>query len=293
MSDRLLRGTFPRSNLRFAVCQTAELCSEGIGRLDTDWIAGRLLSEALTCATLLSVSLKDDERISLRWAYDGPVGTILTDMNEKAQVRGFTQRLRLMPEVATLSEAVGSEGKISAVSSFPDRVGRKGITEAVFLDITRDLAHFLSLSFQIETGLVAGLIFSPEEPIRLAAATGLMLQPLPGCDPVYFNKVREGMEHPSFRQWLEETPRDTAEVVARLEVGEPPTFLEEASPSYSCNCSRHKVETVLRMLDQAELMDMLEKDGSADINCHFCAEHYHFSRADLQYLIEQCQAGHA
>ncbi|MCZ6472439.1 MAG: Hsp33 family molecular chaperone HslO [SAR324 cluster bacterium] len=293
MRDRLLRGTFPSSNLRFAVCETRELCSEGLARLKSDWIAGWLLSEALTCAALLSVGLKDEERLSLRWAYSGPVGTILADMNEKAQVRGFTQRLRLMPGVSTLDEAMGGSGKVSVVSSFPDRVGQMGITEAVFQDITRDLAHFLSLSFQIETALAVGLIIRPEDPIHLSSATGLLLQPLPGCDYALFNGVREIVEHQGFRDWLEAAPRMPEEVLARLGLKETPSILNEITPSYSCHCSREKVESVLRMLDAEELRDMLEKDGHAEINCHFCAEHYWFSGTDLQSLIEQCQAGHA
>lgn len=293
MTDRLLRGTYPDSNLRFAVCETGGLCSEGIARLNSDWITGWLLSEALTCATLLSVGLKDEERISLRWAYGGPVGTILADVNELSQVRGFTQRLRLMPEIATLEEAVGTGGKVSLVSSFPERVGQTGITEAVFQDVTRDLSHFLSMSFQIETTLAVGLIIRPEEPIRLRAATGLLLQALPGCDLMFFNGVRELVEHASFRDWLESAPRRPEEVLERLGLPEPPSYLEEIAPAYACHCSREKVVTVLRMLDTNELQDMLEKDGQAEINCHFCAEHYHFSRSDLQALIEQCQAGHA
>ena len=293
MSDRLVRGTFPGSNLRFAFCETARLCSEGIQRLNSDWISSWLLSEALTCATLLSVGLKDEERVSLRWGYTGPIGTILTDTDEKAQVRGFTQRLRLMPEVETLQEALGDGGKISAVSSFPDRIGQKGVTVAPFADITRDLAYFLSLSFQIETGIAVGLIIRPDSPIHLTSATGLLLQPLPGCDPILFDRLRTEIERPQFREWLEAEPRSPEATLARLEVGEEPSFLGEVAPAYVCNCSRQKVESVLRMLDQAELVDMLEKDGSAEIDCHFCAEHYTFSRSDLQILIEQCQAGHA
>ena len=52
MGDRLLRGTFPESNLRFAACQAAELCSEAIERHRGEWVSGWLLAEALTCSTL-------------------------------------------------------------------------------------------------------------------------------------------------------------------------------------------------------------------------------------------------
>ena len=198
-----------------------------------------------------------------------------------------------MPEVTTLREAVGETGRISAVSSFPNRVSQTGITEAVFMDPAKDLAHFFSLSFQIETGLVVGLIVPPEEPMQLKAAVGLMIQPLPGCDLEFFNSVRERMEGAAFREWLEATPRDAEQIAGQLGLEDAPQFLGECEPAYACQCNREKVESVLRMMEREELNDMLEKDGCAEINCHFCAEAYHFSGADLHAIIEQCQAGHA
>lgn len=292
MSDRLVRGTFPEKNIRFAACETGLLCSDGLQRLSPDWVSSWIFAEALTCSALMSVGLADGERLSMRWKYPGPMGMVLADLDEFGNVRGFPQR-RLMPEISTVVEALGGEGTMSVTSSFPNRVGRRGTTPAIFQDITRDLAHFLSLSFQIETGLVVGLIIPPEAPIRLLAATGLLIQPLPGCDLPAFGAVRDRLERPEFREWLEEAPRTAEAALERLEVGEPPQYLEEVTPSYLCNCSRTKVTSVLQLLGSEELLDMLENDGMAEIDCHFCAEHYHFSRTDLQALLEQSHAGHA
>src|SRR3972149_936896 len=178
MSDQLVRGAFPDSRIRFAICHSAALCTEGVTRHHSDWISGWLLSEALVCATLLSATLKDEEKLTLRWMYPGPVGTILADMTERGEVRGFTQRVSLLPEVTTLEQALGGEGRISVVTSSPSQLLRTGITEAVFRHIPRDMAYFLSLSFQIETALAVGLIMPPGDAVRVSSAAGRMLQPL-------------------------------------------------------------------------------------------------------------------
>jgi len=293
MSDQLVRGAFPDHQIRFAYCSSAGICTEGVTRHRSDYLSGWLLSEALVCATLLATTLKDEEKLTLRWIYPGPVGTITADMTERGEVRGFTQRVSLLPGVATLDEAIGGTGRVSVVTSKPAKVLRTGITEAVFRDVPRDMAYFLSLSFQIETALAVGLIMPTETPVRVSSAVGLMLQPLPGCDPVRFERARQSVEDPAFQTWLEDAPRLPQEVLARVDVGERAVFYGEIEPAYVCQCSRDKAENVLRMLDPAELKDMIAKDGKAEINCHFCAESYEFSARELSRMLGQSAAGNA
>ena len=74
----------------------------------------------------MSVNLKQKEKFTLRWMYPGPVGTILADTNEHAEVRGFPQRLRLVEQVSTLEAAMGGDGRMSAITSVPERVMHTG-----------------------------------------------------------------------------------------------------------------------------------------------------------------------
>jgi molecular chaperone Hsp33 len=294
MSDRLIRGHFPEYGIRFAVCQVAETCTDAAQRHQADWMAAWLLSEALACASLLSVTLNEMEKYTLRWMYPGPIGTILADTNELAEVRGFPQRLRLMDEAANLREAMGGEGRVTAITSLPNRVLNTGITAGVFLDVPRDMAHLLSLSFQVETALNVGLIMPPTQPVCVHSALGVMLQPLPGADLERFDAVRRGVETDAFRTWLEEAPHDLPTVLERVTPpGARPEVLHECRPRFACRCSREKVASVLRMFDPDELRDMMETDGQADVNCHFCAATYHFSRSELKTMLGQSEIGHA
>ena len=293
MSDVLIRGIFPHGGLRFVYCQGAALCNEALRRHQADPISGGLLGEALVAAAMLSAQLKFDERLTLRWIYPGPIGTILADVNENAEVRGFPQRLTLLPHVDSVAAAIGGDGRISAVTSLPNRIGRTGITEAIFRDVSRDLAYFLSLSYQVESAVAVGLALGTGLPAAVDFATGILLQPLPGGRLERFDEARRIIESAPFRLWLEAAPRTLHELLARLDLGETPQELQQQVPAYKCNCSKLKVESVLRTLDPAEIRSMLEQEGMAQVNCHFCADTYYFSAADLRSILDNSLAGTA
>ena len=44
------------------------------------------------------------------------------------------------------------------------------------------------------------------------------------------------------------------------------------------------------MLGQAELSDMLNEDGKAELTCHFCNEIYEVGSGELQELINELSA---
>jgi molecular chaperone Hsp33 len=291
MSDRLIRGFFTGQDIRFAVCQAADLCSEGVQRHQPDPLAAWLLSEALTCATLLSLDLKHAEKMTLRWMYEGPVGQILADTTEEAEVRGFTQRLNLLEQAGSLAEALGKDGRVAATTSLPTRVLHTGISPAAFLDVPQDLAHLLSLSFQVESAMAVGLIMPPREPIALQSAVGILVQPLPGAELTGFESLRRRVDKPEFRAWLEDSPPALEAVLDHL--GSPYEVLSETRPRFFCHCSREKVERVLRMYEPAELREMLEQDGRVEVRCHFCAEPYVFDAAAIQTILSQSESGHA
>lgn len=294
MSDRLIRGHLPGKNLRFAICQCAALCEEAIRRHQADWMAGWLIGEALACATLLSVTLKETEKLTLRWEYPGPVGTILADTNELGEVRGFSNGLQVMEQAGTLDDALGGHGKISAITSVPNKVLHTGITRGVFQDVARDMAHLMSLSFQLETVFTVELLLPPVKPVKVASAFGIMVQPFPGADLNDLEKVRVEMENEAFREWLDLKPHSLENILERLSLKTGAwEVLGEIEPRFACGCSRDKVEMVLRMFDRDELEDMLEKDGGATVNCHFCAESYLFGTGEIEAMIRQSQSGHA
>jgi molecular chaperone Hsp33 len=63
--------------------------------------------------------------------------------------------------------------------------------------------------------------------------------------------------------------------------------LEHRPLRFQCNCSRANTRRALLMLGRDDLEMLLETEGEAVVDCHFCHEQYVFGREELEQLIEE------
>jgi len=57
--------------------------------------------------------------------------------------------------------------------------------------------------------------------------------------------------------------------------------------AFKCHCSRERIDDALISVGKHELQAILEEDGKAEVNCHFCNKTYHYDEKQLQALIDQ------
>ena len=62
--------------------------------------------------------------------------------------------------------------------------------------------------------------------------------------------------------------------------------LEKMPVSFKCQCSKERIANALISLGKEELEDIIETDGQAETQCHFCNEKYIFEKEELQKLKE-------
>lgn len=129
---------------------------------------------------------------------------------------------------------------------------------------------------------------------RLICGHFVLVQPLRDGNGAVFKSLTELVEGAEFHSWLEAAPHDREAVLRRLTPrGGNAEVLIDCEPRFCCNCSRRKVDWVLRLLDPAEQRDLIDHEGRADVNCHFCAASYTFSKSELEMMLGQGQSGHA
>jgi molecular chaperone Hsp33 len=65
------------------------------------------------------------------------------------------------------------------------------------------------------------------------------------------------------------------------------TLLEHKDIHYKCNCSKDKFEKGLIALGKDELRSLQDEQEHIETTCHFCSKTYHFSKEDINRLIEE------
>ena len=55
---------------------------------------------------------------------------------------------------------------------------------------------------------------------------------------------------------------------------------------FRCTCSKERFGNAIISLGKVEIQEMIEEDGKADAQCHFCNETYHFTKEELEELKE-------
>ncbi len=64
-----------------------------------------------------------------------------------------------------------------------------------------------------------------------------------------------------------------------------PQVLEERDINWRCDCSRERLAGALAAIGKRDLTEIIEEDGEAELQCHFCLKKYHFDRDELLNIL--------
>ena len=130
-----------------------------------------------------------------------------------------------------------------------------------------------------------GVIVNPDNSIQ--ASGGFIVQLMPGTEESVIAHIEQRLsEIPTISSMVRDglTPE---EILSEVLGSDNVNFLEQMPVQFQCQCSRDRISNAIVSLGPAEIQDMIVTDGQAEAQCHFCNETYHFSKQNLEEMLEQ------
>jgi molecular chaperone Hsp33 len=287
VADRLARTLSADGTVRGLAAVTTDLVEEARVRHSTLPTATAALGRTLTAALLLGGLLKTEERVSLQFSGDGPLGGILADATPEGTVRGFVSRpqTHLPPRRGKL-DVGGAVGRgLLCVMRVPRGEGPpyRSVVPLVSGEIGQDVASYLVNSEQTPSVVAIGVFVHADG--RVGAAGGYLLQAMPGAEPATLDRLEENVGAAPPPSELVRGGADASAILGRLLAGFDTHLLEERDVRFACRCSRARAESAILAMGRVEMLDVIARERRAEVVCEFCAERYVVEEAELRALL--------
>ena len=266
MGDYMVRATAANAQVRAFAATTKELVETARQAHNTSPVVTAGLGRLLTAGVMMGSMLKgDDDLLTLQVRGDGPVRGLTVTANAKGEVKGYAT----VPDVILPANAKGKldvggavgRGTLSVIRDLGLKEPYVGQTALVTGEIGDDLTSYFAISEQTPSSVGLGVLM--EETISklehnlslIHSVTALLDQ---GLTPEQLlERVLDGFD---------------VEITDRMPC------------SFTCNCSKERVEKALISIGKKELQEMIDEGKPIEVNCHFCGKTYRFDVDELKEM---------
>jgi molecular chaperone Hsp33 len=296
MIDRLIRATAADGGIRAVGVITTRLVEEARQKHELSYVATAALGRAMSAGLLIASSMKKEgSRLNISIKGNGPLGGLFVDAGLDGTVRGYVDNpsVELPPNAQgklDVGGAVGKNGFVRVLKDIGYGYPYSSTVELISGEVGDDLANYLVTSEQTPSALLVGVFVGAE---GVTASGGVLLQVLPKAarDLVLVEKLESRVAKlagftPLLRQG-KSLPDIFEELLGDIGLN---IFPEVQMVRFSCRCTFDRMLGALKMLGEAELLDMIEKDKGAEATCHFCNTVYQATETDLHKVIEDLRA---
>lgn len=290
--DYLVKALAFDGQVRAYAIKSTDTVGEAQRRHYTWPIASAALGRTISAGVMMGAMLKGEENLTIKVEGGGPIGLILVDSNAKGQVRGYVSNPHVHFELnehgkLDVRRAVGTEGTLSVVKDIGLRDYFTGQVPIVSGELGEDFTYYFATSEQVPSSVGVGVLVNPDNSIK--AAGGFIIQLMPGAENETITKIEERLKSiPPVSKLIDKglSPEELLnEVLGENNV----SILETLPVSFTCKCSKDRFANAIISLGEDEIRDMIQEDGQAEAQCHFCNEKYVYTEAELEQLMEEAK----
>ncbi|XID95552.1 Hsp33 family molecular chaperone HslO [Paenibacillaceae bacterium WGS1546] len=250
-------------------------------------LSNTALGSAVSAASLLTATLKDRQRISLKIKASNPAYHIFADADSHGNVRGYASEEMLRApaewlERTSIADWIGDKGCIQVVKDIGMNRTFTGITDMPNRNIADDLSHYYRQSEQTLTRFALHLSFDGNNEIR--ASRGIFAQLLPGAGRGVMEHVGQALE----RLTPQELDGGGDEALLRLSSSlfDDTTIIGVEPVRFFCGCSKEMLLPMLAALGTEQLRSACEENRPLQVFCHICGTEYAFSSDEIGPLYD-------
>lgn len=271
--NEIQRFSFDHTNVRGERVLLTSAYQEIIRRKEYPLVLEKLLGEFVAAIALLRDIVKIDGTLSLQAKGNGFLSTLMTECDEKQNLRGIVQWQEdaPLPEQISLKEAL--QGGYLVITIAP----RNGQTYQGIVELVGDtLAECLEQYFYQSEQLPSRIWLAANG----AQCGGLFLQRLPEEQAKENDEdAWERFVHLASTVKEEELVGVETEVLLhRLYHEEEIRLYDKKSMQFGCSCSRQRTFDAILSIGAEEIRELLIEQGQIHVDCQFCAEKYAISR---------------
>ncbi len=288
MGDYIVRATAAEGQIRAFAIDSRNIVETAREKHDTSPVVTAALGRFLTAGAMMGIMMKGDkDLLTLQIKCSGPVKGLTVTADAKGHVKGFADVPQVMlPPNAKGKLDVGGALDLGVLSVIKD-LGLKepyvGQTELKTGEIGDDLTYYFASSEQIPSSVGLGVLMDRNNTVKQAGGFILQLMPFASEEVISsLEKKLTAME--SVTDYLERgfTPEQLLEeLIGEFGV----EFSERTDASFSCNCSKERVEKAIVSIGRKELNEMVQEGKPIEVTCHFCNRAYEFAVEDLKKIL--------
>lgn len=290
--DYLIKALAYEGTIRaYAVRSTATVGE--MQRRHHSWpTATAAVGRTMTAAVMMGAMMKGEEKLTVKIEGNGPIGAIIVDANGKGEVRGYAQYPQTHVELNEAGKldvrgVVGTDGMLSVVKDIGLKDFFTGQVPIISGEIAEDFTQYFVVSEQVPSAVALGVLVNPDNTVK--AAGGFILQVMPGATDETIDALEQALsEMKPVSTMVDEglTPEEMlTEVLGKDNV----QFVDQLDITFTCQCSEERFAQAIVGLGVDEISSMIEEDGKAEAECHFCMEKYEYSKEQLEQFLGEAR----
>lgn len=293
MGDYIVRATAANAQIRAFACTSRETVEAARQHHNTTPVVTAALGRLLTGGVMMGTMLKGEKDvITLQVHADGPMQGMTVTADAFGHVKGY-------PNNPYVDLPLNAKGKLDVAGAvgvgFMNIIKDLGLKEPYVgqtvlqtSEIAEDLTYYFATSEQVPSSVGLGVLVGKD--YTVAEAGGFIIQLLPFAEDSVIDKLEANLSRiDSVTKLLSEglTPE---QILERILDGFDIEFTDRIPVSFSCDCSKSRVEKVLISVGKKDLQDMINDGKPIEVNCHFCNTNYTFEVDELKEIYKKSRA---